>query len=84
MMLVIIEQAVGAGPSYGNDELDIASAEQLGKLASGLNARNVPLGLAHDCAGAARRWPNGRGCSPASAPITSSRPRPPPWPGRSR
>ena len=31
----------------GNDEFDIASAEQLGKLASGLNARNVPLSLAH-------------------------------------
>ena len=30
------------------------------------------------------RWPNGLGCSPGSAPITSSRPRPPPWPGRSR
>jgi SulP family sulfate permease len=30
------------------------------------------------------RWPNGPGCSPRSAPITSSRPRPPPWPGRSR
>ena len=30
------------------------------------------------------RWPNGLGCSPGSAPITSSRLRPPPWPGRSR
>ena len=31
----------------GNDNLDITSAEQLGKLADGLAARNVPLGLAH-------------------------------------
>jgi MFS superfamily sulfate permease-like transporter len=31
----------------GNDNLDITSAEQLGKLAGGLAARNVPLGLAH-------------------------------------
>jgi hypothetical protein len=29
-------------------------------------------------------WPNGPGCSPWSARIASSRPRPPPWPGRSR
>ncbi|HEX3191821.1 MAG TPA: sodium-independent anion transporter, partial [Streptosporangiaceae bacterium] len=31
----------------GNDNLDITSAEQLGKLAGSLAARNVPLGLAH-------------------------------------
>jgi STAS domain-containing protein len=31
----------------GNDEIDITTAEQLGKLADGLWARNVPLGLAH-------------------------------------
>jgi sulfate permease, SulP family len=31
----------------GNDNLDITSTEQLGKLADGLAARNVPLGLAH-------------------------------------
>jgi hypothetical protein len=31
----------------GNDDLDITSADQLGKLAGGLAARNVPLGLAH-------------------------------------
>jgi sulfate permease, SulP family len=31
----------------GNDEIDITTAEQLGKLADGLRARNVPLGLAH-------------------------------------
>jgi MFS superfamily sulfate permease-like transporter len=31
----------------GNDEIDITTAEQLGKLAAGLRARNVPLGLAH-------------------------------------
>lgn len=47
-----IEQAVGSARAVvlvldGNDEFDITSAEQLGKLASGLNARNVPLGLAH-------------------------------------
>jgi Sulfate permease family len=30
------------------------------------------------------RWPNGPGCSPWSVPITSSRPRPPLWPGHSR
>jgi len=30
----------------GNDEIDITTAEQLGKLAGGLRARNVPLGLA--------------------------------------
>jgi hypothetical protein len=28
----------------GNDEIDITTAEQLGKLAGGLKARNVPLG----------------------------------------
>ena len=47
-----IEQAVGSARAVvlvldGNDNLDITSAEQLGKLASGLGARNVPLGLAH-------------------------------------
>jgi hypothetical protein len=31
----------------GNDNLDITSAEQLSKLADGLAARNVPLGLPH-------------------------------------
>ena len=31
----------------GNDNLDITSAEQLGKLADRLGAMNVPLGLAH-------------------------------------
>ena len=31
----------------GNDNLDITSAEHLGKLAGSLGARNVPLGLAH-------------------------------------
>jgi hypothetical protein len=31
----------------GNDNLDITSTEQLDKLAGGLAARNVPLGLAH-------------------------------------
>ena len=31
----------------GNDNLDITSVEQLGKLACGLAARNVPIGLAH-------------------------------------
>jgi hypothetical protein len=30
----------------GNDEIDITTAEQLGKLAAGLRAGNVPLGLA--------------------------------------
>jgi sulfate permease, SulP family len=47
-----IEQAVGSARAVvlvldGNDNLDITSAEQLGKLAGGLAARNVPLGLAH-------------------------------------
>ena len=47
-----IEQAVGSARAVvlvldGNDNLDITSAEQLGKLADGLAARNVPLGLAH-------------------------------------
>ncbi len=31
----------------GNDEIDITTTEQLEKLAGGLRARNVPLGLAH-------------------------------------
>jgi sulfate permease, SulP family len=47
-----IEQAVGSTRAValvldGNDNLDITSAEQLGKLAGGLAARNVPIGLAH-------------------------------------
>jgi hypothetical protein len=47
-----IEQAVGSARPVvlvlaGNDNLDITSAEQLGKLAGGLAARNVPIGLAH-------------------------------------
>jgi MFS superfamily sulfate permease-like transporter len=47
-----IEQAAGSARAVvlvldGNDNLDITSAEQLGKLADGLAARNVPLGLAH-------------------------------------
>jgi sulfate permease, SulP family len=47
-----IEQAVGSARAVvlvldGNDDLDITSADQLGKLAGGLAARNVPLGLAH-------------------------------------
>lgn len=47
-----IEQAVGNARAVvlvldGNDNLDITSAEQLGKLAGGLAARNVPIGLAH-------------------------------------
>ena len=67
----------------GNDNLDITSTEQLGKLAGGLAARNVPLGLA-PCTARPWRWPNGPGCSPRSAPIASSRPRPPPWPGPGR
>jgi MFS superfamily sulfate permease-like transporter len=83
-----IEQAVGSARAVvlvldGNDNLDITSAEQLGKLADGLAARNVPLGWPTYTA-RPWRWPNGPGCSPRSAPVTSSRPRPPPWPGRSR
>jgi len=67
----------------GNDNLDITSVEQLGKLAGGLAARNVPLGLAH-VHGPALEMAERSGLLARSAPITSSRPRPPPWPGRSR
>jgi MFS superfamily sulfate permease-like transporter len=47
-----IEQSAGSARAVvlvldGNDNLDITSAEQLGKLAGGLAARNVPIGLAH-------------------------------------
>ena len=47
-----IEQAVGSARAVvlvldGNDEFDITSAEQLGKLAGNLHGRNVALGLAH-------------------------------------
>ena len=50
--LIAIEQAVGSARAMvlvldGNDNLDITSAEQLGKLAGSLGAMNVPLGLAH-------------------------------------
>jgi SulP family sulfate permease len=31
----------------GNDDLDITSTEQLGKLAENLQARNIALGLVH-------------------------------------
>ena len=83
-----IEQAVGNARAVvlvldGNDNLDITSAEQLGKLAGGLAARNVPIGLAH-VHGPALEMAERSGLLARSAPITSSRPRPPPWPGRSR
>jgi hypothetical protein len=47
-----IEQAAGDARAAvivldGNDDIDITSAEQLGKLADYLSARNVALGLAH-------------------------------------
>jgi len=51
-----IEQAAASAPDPvravvivldGNDNLDITSAEELGKLAGNLNARDVALGLAH-------------------------------------
>jgi MFS superfamily sulfate permease-like transporter len=47
-----IEQAAGSARAVvlvldGNDEFDITSAEQLGKLAGNLHGRNVALGLAH-------------------------------------
>jgi len=51
-----VEQAVASSPDPvravvivldGNDNLDITSAEQLGKLAGNLNGKNVALGLAH-------------------------------------
>ena len=51
-----IEQAAVSGPDpvravvlvlEGNDNLDITSAEELGKLAGNLSGRDVALGLAH-------------------------------------
>ena len=48
----------------GHDNLDITSAEQLGKLAGGLAARTVPIGLAVAWAQSAADAPLGRPAGP--------------------